>query len=85
MSDPDKTDRIKTIPRCKPRDPWEETTKALAVAQSYAPASSIREAIEQLLIEMQRRGEQHESLVDERDWTGDDRRSNNNIRRAVGG
>lgn len=56
MIDPDKTDRIETIPRTKPRDPWFETVSALTTAAVYAPAASIRESIEQLLSEMKRKG-----------------------------
>lgn len=53
--DPDKTAKIRTIPRCKPRDPWDETLSSLRRAQSFAPASSIRESIEQLLREIEQK------------------------------
>lgn len=57
MSDPDQTAKIQTIPRCKPRDAWEETVFALGQARHFAPASSIRESINQLLQEMAARRE----------------------------
>lgn len=57
MNDSDKTRKFKTICRCGPRDPVTETVTALRTAHAYAPAASIKQAIEQLLANLDQQQE----------------------------
>lgn len=49
MSDPDKTRKIQTIPRCKPLDPRVGLVRALETASMYKPPGVIGEQLAQLI------------------------------------